>query len=507
MPSAAPGRLSIDVNEQELINNVRPDGWINPTPRQRYHLVVIGAGTAGLVAAAGAAGLGARVALIERNRMGGDCLNFGCVPSKALLSVAHDIDRARKTIALAMNGSPGNVDFQKVMGEMRKKRAEISSHDSARRFTGMGVDVYFGAGRFINENQVDVGGQTLSFRRAVIATGGCALVPPIPGLADAQPLTNETVFEMQQLPRRLIVIGGGPIGCEIAQALARFGSSVTVIDMANQVLPREEPDAAALIAASLRNDGVELFLGAKISRVDRQATEIAVTVQLMDSSQRVIYGDAIFVAVGRLPNVVDMGLEDAKVKYDKAIGVEVNDRLQTTNRHIYAAGDVCSAFKFTHAADFQARIVVQNALFFGRKKVSQLQIPWCTYTSPEVAHLGISPEEAAKKGIALATFTKEFSGVDRAQLEGRSAGYARVYCRRGSDRILGATIVGESAGDLIGEVALAMRHRIGLSKIAATIHPYPTRSDVLRKLGDQYNRSRLTPTVAAIFKRWFAWTR
>lgn len=495
-----------DQYNQTLQSNVHPIDWTNPVPDGRYHLVVIGAGTAGLVTAAGAAGLGAKVALVERGLMGGDCLNVGCVPSKALISAARQTASIRDAGHYGIQSSSPNVDFAEVMERMRRLRASISPHDSARRFTELGIDVFFGQGTFTSSNTVVVGNQTLHFKKAVIATGARAAELPIPGLKDAGYLTNETLFSLTELPKRLIVIGGGPIGCEMAQSFARFGSRVTLIEQASHIMSREEDDAALIVQNAMQKDGVEIVLDAKVIHVERQGSDRVVVVSRAGQEER-ISGDQILVGIGRTPNLDGLGLEAVGVAAHPQQGVEVNDRLRTTNSNIYAAGDVCSKYKFTHSADFLARIVIQNTLFMGRAKASKLIIPWCTYTSPEVAHVGIYPHEAADKGIELSTFTQPLSGVDRAILDGETDGFVRVYCKKGSDQILGATIVAAHAGDMIGEIVMAMKHRIGLGKIASVIHPYPTQAEAIRKLGDQFNRTKLTPTVKSLFNTWLRWTR
>lgn len=496
----------IDQFNQMLQSNVHPIDWVNSVPQGRYNLVVIGAGTAGLVTAAGAAGLGAKVALVERGLMGGDCLNVGCVPSKALIAVARQAASMRDAGGYGMESISPSVDFAEVMQRMRRLRASISSHDSAKRFSELGVDVYFGQGTFTSSNSVIVGDQTLNFKRAVIATGARPAELTVPGLRDAGYLTNESLFSLTELPRRLIVLGGGPIGCEMAQCFARFGAQVTLVDQASHILSREEVDAAMIVQHAMQKDGVELVLGAKVIRVESAGPDRVVVV-LREGEEKRIIGDQILVGIGRTPNLDGLGLETVGVAAHPQHGIEVDDRLRTTNPKIYAAGDVCSKYKFTHSADFLARIVIQNALFMGRAKASKLIIPWCTYTSPELAHVGIYPHEADKQGIQLRAFTQPLSGVDRAILDGEVDGFVRVYCRRGSDRILGATIVAAHAGDMIGEIVLAMKYRIGLGKIASVIHPYPTQAEAVRKLGDQFNRSKLTPAVKSLFTKWLRWTR
>ena len=398
------------------------------------------------------------------------------------------------------------VDFPAVMERMRRLRAGLSGHDSAARFRGLGVDVYLGQGAFTGPGTVEVAGKTLRFRRAVLATGARARRPPIPGLAEAGFLTNETVFSLTELPPRLAVIGAGPIGCELSQAFGRFGSRVHLLGNHPQILPREDKGAAEQVAKALRRDGVELTLNCQISRVEKRDHEKVVHV-VCGEGQREIVVDALLVGAGRVPNVEGLDLEAAGVRYERKLGVWVNDRLQTTNPSIFAAGDICSRFKFTHAADAMARIVIQNALFKGRARASALTIPWCTYTDPEVAHVGLYEHEARERGIAFRTFTQELHDVDRAVLDGEDEGFVEVIADASGDRILGATIVAAHAGEMISELTLAMVGRLGLRTIANTIHPYPTQAEAIKKLGDAYNRTRLTPTVKWLFEKWLSWTR
>ncbi len=499
--------LPDDEYNRQLVGNVHPPDWCNPQPSGRYNLVVIGAGTAGLVTAAGAAGLGARVALVEKNLLGGDCLNVGCVPSKALIRAARAVAAVRgaEQFGVRVGGEVG-VDFAAVMARMRRLRAQISPHDSAARFRDLGIDVFLGEARFTSRSTVQVGDSVLRFRKAVIATGARAAALPIEGLAEAGYLTNETIFSLTELPRRLAVIGAGPIGCEMAQTMARFGSQVTLLEASSGILPREDRDAADRVAAQFARDGVKLIAGCRTQRVQSRDHEKVIQLGCGGPSRELAV-DEILVGVGRAPNVASLDLEAAGVEYDARAGVRVNDRLRTTCPRIFAAGDVCSRYKFTHAADAMARLVIRNALFLGRSKATALTIPWCTYTSPEIAHVGLYPHQAEEQGMAIETFVQELADVDRAILDGRTEGFVKVHVRAGSDRIVGATIVAENAGDLISEVSVAMAANLGLGRLANVIHPYPTQADAVRKTGDAYNRTRLTPRVKAIFQRWLAWTR
>lgn len=502
-----PALHPLDEHNRRLQDHTHPADWKNPIPSGRYNLVVIGAGPAGLVAAAGAAGLGAKVALIERGLLGGDCLNVGCVPSKALIRCAQaaaDIRYADEFGVSALGGV--QVDFGAVMERMRRLRAGLSHHDSAARFTDLGIDVYLGNGAFDGPNTVTVGGQRLSFSRALITTGARAIAPPIEGLEATGYLTNETVFSLTELPPRLAVIGAGPIGCELAQAFARLGAQVTLVEAGAHILPREEAEAAAIVEASLKRDGVAILGGGKTASIHVENGEkmIRLTSNGVVQELRV---DEILIGVGRAPNVESLNLESAGITFDTRNGIEVNDYLQTTNPIVYAAGDVASAWKFTHAADAMARIVLKNALFFGRDRASALTMPWCTYTDPEIAQVGLSEKAAWERGMKTQVVKVALNTVDRAALDGEEVGYLKVVLKAGSDRILGATLVARHAGDMISEITALMAAGKGLATLAKTIHPYPTRAEIMKKAGDEYNRQKLTPTVKRIFQTLLAWRR
>jgi pyruvate/2-oxoglutarate dehydrogenase complex dihydrolipoamide dehydrogenase (E3) component len=507
MASHALKHEPLDTYNRRLTENLHPSGWVNPEPARRYNLVVIGAGTAGLVTAAGAAILGAKVALVERDLMGGDCLNFGCVPSKALIRSARAAAEVRDAARFGVEVPPGTrVNFPAVMERMRKLRAELSPIDSASRFRGLGVDVFIGAGRFIAPDCVEVNGKKLRFKKAAIATGARAAAIPIPGLLEAGYLTNETVFSLTELPRRIVVIGAGPIGCELAQVFQRFGAEVTILEVAPQILIREDRDAADRVERAIVRDGVNIVTGCKITGVERRGTEKVIAIE-REGLRREIAADEIIIGVGRVPAVEGLNLEAATIEYDNQNGVKVDDFLRTTNPLVYAAGDVASAYKFTHLADAHARMILRNALFFGRQRVSQLTIPWCTYTDPEIAHVGLYEAEARQRGIEVTTYTQELSEVDRAVLDGETDGFVKVHVRKGSDRIVGATIVASHAGEMISELTTAIAAGVGLGKLGDVIHPYPTQADAIRRAAGLYTRTRLTPFVAGLMKRWFALTR
>jgi len=502
-----PALEPLDTHNQTLLGNAHPPDWVNPTPADRYNLVVIGAGTAGLVTAAGAAGLGAKVALVERELMGGDCLNVGCVPSKALLRCSRAVVDVQNASEFGVEaGTEPSVDFPAIMARMRRLRAEISPHDSAARFRDLGIDVFIGEARFTGADTVKVDDQTLRFSKACIATGARAAAPAIEGIEEAGYLTNETVFSLMERPKRLAVLGAGPIGCELAQAFARFGTQVTLLESRRQILGREDRDAAQRVEQSMRRDGVQIDCCAEVKRVRRDGDERVLTLVDQDGTQREARVDHLLVSVGRRPNIEALDLEAAGVEHTKA-GVTVDDRLRTTNRRIYGAGDVALPHKFTHVADASARIVIQNALFFGRSKSSALTIPWCTYTDPEIAHVGLSEHEAREKGIELTTHTVELGEVDRAILDGETEGLVKIHLKKGTDKIVGGTVVARHAGDMISELTLAMTSGLGLGAIGKTIHPYPTQAEGLKKAADAHNRGRLTPFVKKVFEKLLAWQR
>ncbi len=502
-----PELLTNDRHDRELKEQVMPEDWTNPAPEARYHLVVIGAGTAGLVTAIVAAGLGARVALIERRLMGGDCLNFGCVPSKGVLAAARRWHAASASAGFGAPAASGPGDFAAAMERMRRIRSAISFDDSAARFQDAGVHVYLGAGRFLSGRRVSVtgpaGDRELGFRRAVVATGARPQAPPIPGLEDCDYLTNETVFALTERPVRLGVIGAGPIGCELSQAFARLGSRVTMFELQPGILPREDPDAAAVVERALRRDGVELELGVQIKRATALDGGGAHVAYVDDNGKRRDGTfDEILVAVGRSPNTEDLGLDEVGVEHD-ASGIVVDRRLRTTNRRIYAAGDVTPAPKLTHLAEAHAGIVIQNALFLPSARADRLVVPRATYTAPELAHVGLSRVEAEQLGVAVDVIDVDLSKNHRVLLDGEEQGFLRVVLARGSDRVLGATVVAAHAGELIAPLALAVTHRLGLSRFTSTILPYPTQSEALKRAANEWRKGRVSPFVERLLGRWF----
>ncbi|OUL27842.1 mercuric reductase [Nostoc sp. RF31YmG] len=488
----------MDEYNQALVSQVHPPDWINPKPANVYDLVVIGGGTAGLVVAAGAAGLGLglKVALIEKHLMGGDCLNVGCVPSKTIIRSARVVGELWDGKELGINIPKHiDVDFSAVMARMRRIRAGISPHDSAERFQKLGVDVFLGSGRFASKNTVEVGDQTLRFKKAVIATGARAAQPAIPGIEKAGYLTNESVFSLIQRPEHLAVIGGGPIGCELAQAFRRLGCEVILFHRSSHILNKEDAEAAEILQKVLIKEGIRLVLNSKLEEVVT-VTEGKRLYFSSNGYRDSVTVDEILVGTGRAPNVEGLNLEAVGVEYDKQHGVKVNDYLQTTNPKIYAAGDICMNWKFTHAADAAARIVIKNTLFspfgLGRSKLSSLVMPWVTYTDPEIAQVGMSEQQAKEKGLEVETIKIPFSSVDRAIADGEESGFLKIHHKKGSDEILGATIVARHAGEMISEVTTAIVGKLGLNKLSGVIHPYPTQAEAIKKAADAYRRTLLT---------------
>ena len=476
--------LAGDIHDEVLRANVHPAGRANPTPADRYQLVVIGAGPAGLVAAAAAAGLGAKVALVERDLMGGDCLNVGCVPSKTLIRAGKAAAEIRRAKSFGIEASEPRIDFAAVMACVRRVRAELSPVDSAERFTKLGIDVFFGDGRFTGRDSLEVGGAKLRFGRCIIATGARAEIPESLALGSVPQFTNESVFTLTTLPKRLLIVGGGPIGCELGQAFARLGAKVTLMTKGGRILPREDADAADVVAKALREDGVEIC-------------EVAEPTAF----------DAVLVAAGRKPNVESLNCEAAGVIFDAKAGVTVDDRLRTTNPQIFAAGDVCSlGYRFTHAADAMARMAVQNALFPSRASAAKLIMPWATYTEPELARVGLSEAEAKERGVPVNVYRHRFEDTDRGATDG-ATGFAKILTANGTDRIVGATVVGPHAGEIAGTLSVLMQNRIGLKRLGSTIFPYPTYTEVLKKIADQFNRTRLTPTAKWALGTWLKWMR
>lgn len=466
---------------------------------KKYHLIVIGAGSGGLVAAAGAAGLGAKVALIEKHKMGGDCLNTGCVPSKAIIRSAKMIHDAKTAERFGLKPHRFDVRIDAVLASVREVQEKIAPHDSVERFTSLGVDVYLGEYRFISPHQISDGAETLEAKRFVIATGAAPFVPPIPGLDKMSYLTSDNVWQLKELPQNLIILGGGPIGAELAQTFARLGSKVTLVEMADRLLIREDPEVSELVKKRFEAEGLTVLLKTKAEQIDG-----GLIVSDPDGQKRKIPFDQILVAVGRAPNVNGLGLEKAGVQFDKK-GIKVDATLRTSARHIYACGDVIGSYQFTHTADFQARLILRNALFPGKAKIDYRVVPWCTFTEPEVARVGLNESEAKQNNVAYDVYQYSLSDLDRAVCDRESEGFIKVLTKKGSDQILGVTLVGSHAGDLLHELALAMHQKIGLKKVASMIHVYPTLAEVSKRIADTYQRTRLTNNTKKWLKRYLDW--
>ena len=461
-----------------------------------YNLVVIGAGTAGLVTAAGSVGLGARVALVERNQMGGDCLNFGCVPSKALISSARLLHRMRQAPRWGIEKVEPVFDFKKIFAEMRAARAELAPLDSQERFESLGVDVFRGEASFLSPHEIAVGEEKLRARHFIIASGSRAAVPEPIGASQVPYFTNETIFDqLAEKPESLLVIGGGPIGCELSQMFSRLGVQVTLLQRGARLLDKEDPVVSKFVRATLEEEGVRVLTGFKLEEAKKSAHGIT-----LRGAKESVSGAVLLIAAGRQPNVENLNLSRAKVAFTSH-GITVDQHLETTQPGIYAIGDIVGQLQFTHVADYHARIAIRNTLVpfrFLRQKVDRSVVPWCTYLDPEVATVGLTETAAKKEGIEYDLIEQEMKTVDRAVLERAEAGFARVLVRRGSDQVIGATIVGEHAGELIQEFVLAMKHRIGLKKIAATIYAYPTFASLVLKTAEQLNKKRLTPRARRI---------
>jgi pyruvate/2-oxoglutarate dehydrogenase complex dihydrolipoamide dehydrogenase (E3) component len=475
---------------------------MNAIDQKLYNVAVIGAGTAGLVTAAGTAALGGCVALIERNKMGGDCLNFGCVPSKALISSGRLIQQIRESEKWGLDRQEPRFVFERVFERMRARRAKIAPNDSQERFESLGVDVFHGEARFVSSYEIEVDGQRLCAKNFVIATGSRAAIPKIEGIDHVPFFTNETIFdEVKEKPERMIVLGGGPIGCELGQVLARLGVKVTIVQRASQLLPREDSDVAEVLQRQLEREDVRIEFDAEAKSATRQDNSVRLDCLRKDGSGFQLDAEALLVAAGRIPNIDKLNLDAAGVRFNKR-GVVVNEYLQTSQPHIYAAGDIAGSFQFTHLADAHARVVVRNILMplqLLRQKTEIAVLPWVTYTDPEIAHVGFGEREAQKSNIAYDLFVVPLEEVDRAVVESEEIGFAKVLTAKDSDKILGVTIAGAHAGDLIHEFVLAMKSGIGLGTIASTIHAYPTFAELARKAGDKYNKTRLTPRAKKVF--------
>ncbi len=465
---------------------------------QEHDLIAVGGGTAGLVSAAGAAYLGARPALIEKAALGGDCLWTGCVPSKALLASARLAHAMRNAESLGLRGAPPRDVFCGVMERMREARATVAHHDDPERFRDMGVDVHFGTARFVGRDTLDVEGVgRLRSKRIIVATGARPAIPPIPGLEEAGYQTHETIFDLESHPRRVGILGGGPIGLEFSQVFSRLGSEVVVLEMLDRILPNEDPDVAEALLGILRREGIDVELGARVVGVE---VEGARKVILTEGGRRFAV-DEILVATGRRPNTEGLDLERAGIERD-GMAVRVNSSLRSTNRGVWAAGDVTGGLQFTQVADYMAKKALRNALLPLNSSVDYRHVPWVTYTDPEVAHVGLGAEAASARGAV--TYTYDFDDLDRAITDAQTLGFVKISADS-KGRILGATILGHGAGELLQPIVLAMTHGLSLAKVADTVFPYPTMAEGVKRAANAYQRTRLESRGGRVLKKVVSW--
>ncbi|HIF9437037.1 TPA: dihydrolipoyl dehydrogenase [Photobacterium damselae] len=487
--------------------------WQKPTSFDQ-NMVVIGAGSGGLVSAYIAAAVKAEVTLIEKHKMGGDCLNTGCVPSKALIRAAHNMAEIQRAAEFGVSTGPIAIDFKQVMTRVQKVISKIEPHDSIERYRSLGVNCITGEAIIRSPWEVEVAGKIITTKNIVIATGARPLVPNIPGLQSVNYLTSDTVWSLQEQPQKLLVLGGGPIGCELAQSFARLGTKVTLVEMAPQLLIREDSDAAKLVQDSLIADGVEIKLEHKAMRfesiVDANGKTMGkVYLDFHNEQQVTVEFDAVLLALGRVANVQGFGLEELGITTTARGTVEVNDYLQTQYPNIYAVGDVVGPYQLTHAASHQAWYAAVNGLFgqFKRFKADYSVMPAATYTSPEVARVGLNEKEATAQGIEFDVVTYGIDDLDRAITDGEDHGFIKVITPKGKDTILGATIVGTNAGDLLAEFTLAMRHNLGLNKILATVHPYPTMSEAVKYTAGVWKRNNAPEKLLEWVAKYHRWMR
>ena len=495
-----------DAHNKKLRDNVHPENWKTKPSTETYDMISIGAGTAGLVSSGGAAMLGGRSALIERHMMGGDCLVTGCVPSKTLIMSAHVAHSARHASEFGVNVGDVSVDFGAVMERLRRVRADMAHHDGAERLSKMGVDVLFGNAKFTGPNSIDLDGTTVKFRRAMICAGGRPMVPDIPGLRD-NCLTSESFFNLTELPEQFMVIGGGPIGCELAHAMQRLGSKVTILQRGQKIMDKDDPEAGEIMLEVFKEEGVEVRFGSELQKVEKRDGRLHCTIKHGDHEHELVV-DQIMVATGRIPNLESLDLEAAGVEYHKR-GIKVDKHHRTSNKRIFAAGDICSPFQFTHAAYAQAEYATLNALMPWpyRMNAKDRVMSWVTYTDPEVAHAGIPYSEIEKQKENFDTYELPMKNNDRAQTESEHRGFCRIHCKKGSDKIVAATIVGVNAGEMIAEISLAITNGMGLKHVQKTVHAYPTRVEIIRNVAQEWQFTTLTPFMKSMFSKWLKISR
>lgn len=469
-----------------------------------YHFIILGGGSGGLVCAAEAARLQAKAALVEKFKMGGDCLNTGCVPSKAILrsaKLAHDLSNAKR---FGLPQTVPTVSLHEILASVRRVQKEIEPHDSVERFESLGVAIYEGSFRFLSPYEISDGTTRLKAKRFVIATGSKPFVPAIPGLDKIPYLTSDHVWDLKELPARLVVLGGGPIGVELAQAFARLGSRVTIVEMLERLLAGEDPEASKLLQEALTEEGVAVLTGHRAMQVDKGKKGFELTCAEGSVLKKISF-DQILVAVGRSPNVEGLALEKANVAYSSKRGIAVDSYLRTSAKHIYACGDVCGPYPFAHMADFQARLILRNAFFPGKVNADYRVVPWSTFTDPEIARVGFTEAEAKENNIPHDIYTCAMKDLDRAVCDREAKGFIKVLTARGKDQILGATLVGTRAGEMIPPFIQAMHLKTGLKKLSSLISIYPTLAEGTKRIVDTYNRSRVTPKFKIWLKRYMRW--
>ena len=510
--------ILVDEHNAELLDCVRPIRWQDPEPEPMYNMVAIGAGAGGLVTALGVAGVGGKSAICEKNLFGGDCLNTGCVPSKALISAAKHVHNVRQGSKYGITcAGEFKVDFQKVMESIRKKRATIGHHDACDRFIkDYGIDIFLGHAKFIDQNTIECNGKKLKFARAVIASGGRPYVPIIPGIENVYYYTSENIFNIVTRPQNIVIIGGGPIGAELGQSFQRLGCKVTFLLKSSRFLNKEDPDAAKIVKNKLEKEGCTFYTNVKYNMIESSNDLSSSPPNIQKSSRCVIHllrtteshnktlsihCDILILACGRLPNVNGMNLEAAGVKFDEKRGIHIGETMRTSNSKIYAVGDCCQSQHFTHMADQMARTVIKNACFFGSGKYTEMVIPRVTYTDPELAQVGLNKIELAEQGIEFSEYIYDFKESDRAICDDDLQGFIKFYTVKNTPTILGCVIVCARAGEMIGEAALAMSNKLTLSHIYNTVHPYPTYSESFRAAAGKWANTKLTTNAKVMLRK------